>query len=151
MNNTKLERIKRNFLSNNFIIPKRKKRNACSTFCQNFWEYYTYTLFQTLFNAESLFYIMALGFTYLGYQYHDFFYSFMLIEVIIRVTLLKNVINAIYQPRYQIFVTLILFFLFIYYFSLFAITFLDDQFPNAHDKFNLIGTILRMLDQTFKV
>jgi inositol 1,4,5-triphosphate receptor type 1 len=93
---------------------------------------------------------MALVFTYLGYKIHKFFYSFMLIEVVIRVRLLNNVIQAIYHPRIQIIVTLILFLLFIYYFTLIAMNFLYDAFPNTNDTSNIISCLLRLFDQTFK-
>src|SRR5690242_142779 len=110
-------------------------------------EFYLPTLFKTLFNAESLYYIMAIIFTILGFKLHDFFYSFMLIEVVIRVRLLNNVIQAIYHPRIQIVVTLVLFLLFIYYFTIIAMTFLHDTFPNTGDTNNLISCLLRLFDQ----
>jgi hypothetical protein len=75
----------------------------------------------------------------------------MLIEVIVRISVLKNVIFAIYKPRVQILITLFLFLIFIYYFTLLAIHLLPDDFPNENDTKTLIGAILRMIDQTFKV
>jgi hypothetical protein len=109
------------------------------------------SFFRSLFTAESIFYMCQLTFSYLGIFYHNFFYGFMLVEVILRVSVLKGVVLAIYTPRVQIFVTLILFLILVYYFTLFAISYFDQQFPNQNDTKNIIDCFMRMLDQTFKV
>ncbi len=75
----------------------------------------------------------------------------MLVEVILRVSVLKGVVLAIYTPRVQIFVTLILFLILVYYFTLFAISYFEQHFPNKNDTKNIIDCFMRMLDQTFKV
>jgi inositol 1,4,5-triphosphate receptor type 1 len=115
-----------------------------------FPEIYIPAFFRSILNVESFFYILAWGFSYAGIFYHNFFYGFMLIEVIVRVSVLKNVIMAIYQPRVQILVTLFLFLMFIYYFTLIAVYYFADQFPNDNDTANLFQTFMRMVDQTFK-
>jgi hypothetical protein len=141
----------------NFSHLKKLKKDTvaskkgCSLFLKNLCDYYLITILRSLFNAETIFFLMSWSFCFLGIYYHPFFYSFMLIEVIVRVSVLKNVIFAIYKPRVQILITLFLFLIFIYYFTIIAIHFLGDDFPNPNDTKTLISAILRMIDQTFKV
>jgi hypothetical protein len=74
----------------------------------------------------------------------------MLLEICIRIKQVNNIIFAIYKPRYQIILTLILFLIFIYYFSLIALTSMSDLFKYDQDTHTMIDCILRIFDQTFK-
>ena len=108
------------------------------------------TVFNSLFNFESLFYILALGFNLIGILLHDFFYGFMLVEVIVRVEVMKNVLLAIYIPWRQIIITLLIFLVIIYYFSLFALSFFPSHFKIIGDTKNFLNTFMRVFDQGFK-
>lgn len=120
--------------------------------CNYLWQYIVPITIKTLFDIESIFYILAFGFSFVGLRVHSFFYGFMLIEVIIRVNLLRSVLFAIYKPREQIILTLILFLLFMYYSTLIAISLFNLEFPPEYnDTNNLLNAFFRMFDQTFKV
>ena len=70
-----------------------------------FWRFISSILipamFNSLFNFESLFYMLALGFNLLGIFLHNFFYGFMLVEVIVRVEVMKNVLLAISKIKFS--------------------------------------------------
>ncbi len=135
-------------------LAKKERTNEKSSnksFIYKFVEFYLPSFLKSITNIESVFYILGLLFSYLGIFYHNFFYGFMLIEFIARVPVLRNVMYCIYQPRVQILVTLFLFIMFIYFFSLVAIIFFNKEFPNDLDTSNILNCIIRMIDQTFKV
>ena len=119
-----------------------------------FWRFISSILipamFNSLFNFESLFYMLALGFNLLGIFLHNFFYGFMLVEVIVRVEVMKNVLLAIYVPWRQIIITLLIFLVIIYYFSLFALTYFPSHFKIISDTKNFLNTFMRVFDQGFK-
>jgi hypothetical protein len=139
LNSKKKERVKKQQTSSDFGFFKKLV------------EIFIPSFFRSLLTAESIFYVCQLTFSYLGIYFHNFFYGFMLVEVILRVSVLKGVVLAIYTPRVQIFVTLILFLILVYYFTLFAISYFEQHFPNENDTKNIIDCFMRMLDQTFKV
>ena len=132
------------------IIKKNKTKNISL----KFFSYLNYiiipAIFKSFINFESLFYILALGFSLLGIIVHPFFYGFMLVELVVRIEVMKNVLLAIYVPRQQIIITLILFLVLIYFFSLFALQYFTSHFPNQKDTNTFLKTYLRMFDQTFK-
>lgn len=70
-----------------------------------------------LTNFTMLFYLLYICFLILGITFHPFFYAFHLSDFL-RISILKNVIKAIWNPKYQIFLTLIFFILVEYYFSI---------------------------------
>ena len=67
-------------------------------------------------------------FSFLGYIFHPFFYSYHLIDLIIRNPYLTNVLKAIYRPRYELFNTLMFLFCIEYYFSLISYIYLWEEF-----------------------
>lgn len=69
---------------------------------------------------------------------HPFFLGFHLADIIIRSPLLKNLLRAIYEPREQLLLALLLFFTVIYVFTLVSFGFLFDDFPD----FNCTGSLL---------
>ena len=131
-------------------IKKKKTRRLRYGCCHKVNYIILPTIFNSFVNFESLFYILALGFSIIGITIHHFFYGFMLVELVVRIKVMRNVLLAMYVPRRQIIITLIMFLILIYYFSIFALTFFNSHFPISDDTMNLGKTFMRMFDQTFK-
>ena len=70
-------------------------------------------------------------FSFIGYLYHPFFYAYHMMDMIIRNPYLKNVLKAIYRPRYELFNTLILFICMEYIFALIAYIFFYEDFEKG--------------------
>ena len=131
-------------------IKKTKKKKIKYGICGYLGSIILPAIFHSLFNFESLFYILALGFNLIGIFIHNFFYGFMLVEVIVRVEVMKNVLLAIYIPWRQIIITLLIFLVIIYYFSLFALSYFPSHFKIIGDTKNFLNTFMRVFDQGFK-
>ena len=140
--------------SENLFKMEQLKKTKKKKIIYNLWRYIYSIIFPTIFNSfinfESLFYVLALGFNFLGIFLHNFFYGFMLVEVIVRVEVMKNVLLAIYVPWRQIIITLLIFLVIIYYFSLFALTYFPSHFKIISDTKNFLNTFMRVFDQGFK-
>ena len=87
----------------------------------------------------------------LGIQIHPFFYAILLVDVLSNINALRNVLFAMYRPRYQILITMALIFILEYFFALISIRWLYLEYPNKLDVSNFISLYLRNLEQTFKV
>lgn len=80
-----------------------------------------------LTNFTMLFYFLYIIFLILGLSVHPFFYAFHLADFL-RISILKNVIKAIWNPKYQLFLTFVFFVLVEYYFSLISYTYFYDHY-----------------------
>ena len=105
----------------------------------------------TLLNLESIYNLAYLTFAILGIVVHPFFFGLLLCEAFIIIGYFKNVIYTIYYPRFQILVTLFLFFICLYFFILVGIRMFPDDYPNFNDTSSLVSNLLRGAEQTFKV
>ena len=106
-------------------------------------------ILDTDFLYNSLYLLMAL----LGNFIDPFFFSFHLLEVIRRSSTLINVINAFWYPKKQIIVTLILFIMVEYVFTIFVFLFFGDQALDEHkhrfcNEFD--RCLVTIIDYTFK-
>ena len=72
-----------------------------------------------------------LVFSFCGYIVHPFFYAYHMIDMIIRNPYLKNVLKAIYRPRYELINTFILFLCMQYIFAMFAYLYLYNDFDKG--------------------
>ena len=77
-----------------------------------------------------LYYIGYLLFSFCGYFIHPFFYCYHMIDIIIRNPYLKNVLKALYRPRYELLNTLILFLCMEYIFTIIAYMVFSEDFEN---------------------
>ena len=118
--------------------------------CKKFMQIVLPSVFFTIIKIESIYYVGMLIICLCALFWHPFFYSVTLWELVLKIDALKTVINAITGPGFQIIITLILFFILEYIFSLFAIFNFPDHFPNQEDVKNIYKTFLRTIDQTFK-
>jgi hypothetical protein len=85
-------------------------------------------LFSALSDFYLLYYIGYLVFSFCGYFIHPFFYCYHMVDIIIRNPYLKNVLMALYRPRYELLNTLILFLCMEYIFTIIAYINLFDDF-----------------------
>ena len=105
--------------------------------------------FTVLMNIELLYYLAYGILAFLAINYHSFFFAFHLSFILLRYPTLRNVIRAVWEPKIQLFLTLILFILLEYYFTIFAYL----KFYNYYNERceNLYMCLLETFDQTFKV
>ena len=81
-----------------------------------------------LFDFELMYYLGYMIFALLGLFHHPFFYTYHLIDIIYRNSYLKNVLKALYRPRFELFNTFILFLVIEFAFSVYAYIFFEDEF-----------------------
>jgi hypothetical protein len=63
---------------------------------------------------------------------------------------MQTVLKAMYKPIRNILITLLMFIILEYFFSLFAVSYFSTHFPNDNDTSRFLDTFMRMIDQTFK-
>ena len=63
---------------------------------------------------------------------------------------MQTVLKAMYKPIANILITLLMFIILEYLFSLFAVSYFTYHFPNLTDTKNFLKTFMRTIDQTFK-
>lgn len=98
---------------------------------------------------EIIYYCLYLGFAFLGIDGSDFFFAFLLFEIVMRVKTLNNVLNAIRNPIKELMLTLILWIILVYYFSLVAYFFFYDSFKE-NDCNNLLKCLSIIFYQNIK-
>ena len=108
------------------------------------------TIYRSLLNFRSLYYILSISFLVLGLRVHPFFYCITFLEFVNRIQLMQTVLKAMYKPIKNILITLLMFIILEYLFSLFAVSYYASHFPNETDTKNFLKTFMRMIDQTFK-
>ena len=108
------------------------------------------TIYRSLLNFRSLYYILSIFFLVLGLRIHPFFYCITFLEFVNRIQLMQTVLKAMYKPIKNILITLFMFIILEYLFSLLAVSYYTSHFPNETDTKNFLKTFMRMIDQTFK-
>ena len=88
-------------------------------------------------------------FALLGYFIHPFYYTYHLLDIIVRSTYLQNVLKAIYRPRYELLYTMLLFVVLEYIFAMIAYIWLDSDFEKGECN-SLAQCFMVIVDQTFK-
>lgn len=89
-----------------------------------------------LSDFKLLFYILYIALLICGLSVHPFFYAFHLTDFL-RISILKNVIKAIWNPRSQLLLTLLFFALVEYYFTLIAYTVFSEQYYDTPYSINI--------------
>ena len=67
-----------------------------------------------------IYYLLYIFFIFAALIWHPFFMGYHLADILVRSTLLRNLLQALWQPRQQLILTLILFFAVEYFFTLYA-------------------------------
>ena len=107
-------------------------------------------IFECIFNFRSLYYILSIVFICFGLSIHPFFYCITLLEFVNRIQLMQAVLKAMYEPIANILITLLMFIILEYLFSLFAVSYFTYDFPNITDTSNFLKIFMRTIEQTFK-
>lgn len=107
------------------------------------------SLFRVLMNMEVFYYLMYGTLAFIATFFHPFFFAFHLSEVVLRYPVLRNVIKSFWEPKMALFLTLVLTFLFNYYFTLISYTYLSGLYTNGKCD-SLIVCFLATFDYAFK-
>jgi hypothetical protein len=107
-------------------------------------------IIKSVLNFRCLYYILSIFFIVLGLKIHPFFNCITLLEFVNRIQLMQTVLKAMYKPIRNILITLLMFIILEYFFSLFAVSYFSTHFPNDNDTSRFLDTFMRMIDQTFK-
>jgi inositol 1,4,5-triphosphate receptor type 1/inositol 1,4,5-triphosphate receptor type 3 len=97
---------------------------------------------------HTLYFIFAI----LGVAFHPFFLAFCLTYLIVRSSVLINVLKAAYEPRYQIIYTLFLFVVVYYIFSIFSYMIFHTDYNESLENacHSLWGCLFVTIDQSYK-
>jgi hypothetical protein len=98
---------------------------------------------------EVIYYLAYGTLAILGITWHHFFFTFHLTEILIRYPTLKNVIRSVYEPRQQLILTLILFIILEYIFSIVAYSFFSSDYNGNCE--SMLYCFFFTFDYTFKV
>lgn len=83
------------------------------------------------------------------YMFSNFFVMFLLFDLIFRAPLLHHIVSAIWRPRTAILLTIVLFFIIEYIFTLWAYYFFSQDYRGQCD--SLKTCLMVTIDNTFKV
>ena len=108
------------------------------------------TIFRCIFNFQTIYYIISLLCLSLGIAFHPFFNCIILLEFVNRIPVMQDILKAMYRPAKNILITLLMFIILEYFFSIFAVSWFTYHFPNETDTKNFLKTFMRMVDETFK-
>jgi len=109
-----------------------------------------HSIFRGLKDFDILHNCCSILFAILGLAVHPFFFFFTLSHFV-RIELLKNVLKAVWDPRVSLFLTILVFLLTEYYFTLIGYTVFSSDYDEGSGCESLWQCFLIGIDQTFKV
>ena len=90
------------------------------------------TVFEIMTSLSLLYYTGVVVFGFLGNYVSNFFFSYLLLEIVYRFKTLQNVLVAIKKPYKELILIFILWIILIYYFSIIGyVWFRDTEFPRT--------------------
>ena len=101
-----------------------------------------------IFDPLILYYMLYTGCAILG-MFNSVFIAFLFLDVFLRFPLILHVFKSIWRPKQQILMTIVLFFIFQYYFTIIAFYIFYDSFDNWCE--GLYGCFSVIFDQSYKV
>lgn len=114
---------------------------------------YILRLIKTFIYLLSDFYVLyyiIYGLTAIvGTAWTPFFFAFHLFDVIVRYPVLLNVVKAVWIPRKSLALTLFLFIVLMYVFTLFGFYWLDQQYPGGYCD-SMFVCLITAWDKSFK-
>ena len=138
----------------NYISEILRKFGVNTNLTISRWNYILHiiipTFLKTLFNIKTIYYLISLTFLLLSIIIHPFFNCVILLELVYRVEVMQNILQAMYRPSKNILIILLMFIILEYFFSFLAQSYFTLHFPNITDTKNFLKTFMRMIDQTFK-
>lgn len=109
-----------------------------------------YRLYRQLTSEiELVYYLIYETFAVLGTLYHPFFFIFHLLEIVIKYPLLQNVTKSVYEPRFQLLLTYVLFIILTYIFTIIGYIYFHHDFKGECE--DVMWCFLLITDYTFKV
>jgi len=105
-----------------------------------------------LTDSMILYHLLYFIFTILGVAYHPFFFAFCLTYLIVRSPVLINVLKAVYEPRWQIILTLFLLFIVSYFFSIISYVSFNEDYDTSLGNacYSMWSCLIVTIDQTYK-
>ena len=133
---------------NDYKKKKLSRQRSGSIF--SYIVYFIPDILKIIFDFQTIYYLLSMFFMIMGLSFHPFFFCFALLELVNKVEIMQTVLKAMYVPMANILITLLMFIMLEYFFSMFALTKFTSHFPEISDSKNFLSTFLRMIDQTFK-
>ena len=100
-------------------------------------------------DIDILYNTAVIVFAFLGLFVHSFFFFFMLADFL-RISLLKNVVKAVWDPRVPLLLTFLVFILVQYFFAIIGYTYFHEDYDTGITCDSLFVCFLTTWDQTFK-
>lgn len=113
--------------------------------------YITQFIEKTFFNIEVVYYTGYIFFSIMGMISSDFFFCFLLLEVVMRYKTLKNVLMSIRNPIKELFLTLIFWLLLTYYLAIICYTFFVQNLKKYSDCSDISKCLFILFYQNNKV
>eukprot|EP00357_Protocruzia_adherens_P012877 CAMPEP_0115003954 /NCGR_PEP_ID=MMETSP0216-20121206/18921_1 /TAXON_ID=223996 /ORGANISM="Protocruzia adherens, Strain Boccale" /LENGTH=463 /DNA_ID=CAMNT_0002369863 /DNA_START=1584 /DNA_END=2971 /DNA_ORIENTATION=- len=118
------------------------KKSGCLLWCKRF----CYAVYYIISDSMIFYHLLYLFFSVLGLFVDAFFYAFHLFDVLVRYELLRNAVLAVWKPKVQIILTIVLLIILVYTFSLVAFFFFHDDFnivnPTTQKEEELCDSVL---------
>ena len=131
-----------------YKIKKQLGQRSGYTF--SFFIHFIPEVLSIIFDFQTIYYLLSIFFMIIGMVVHPFFYSFALLEIVNQVDIMQTVLKAMYVPMGDILITLLMFIMLEYFFSMLALTQFTTHFPKENDSKSFLSAFMRMIDQTFK-
>lgn len=98
------------------------------------------------------YYICFAVFAILGALLHPFFFAFHLFDIMIGNKTLLSVVKSVWRPKYSLFLTILMFVIFVYVFATFGYIYFADQYKNSLGRgFESIwDCFVLIMDKSFK-
>ena len=107
------------------------------------------TFIYLLSDFYVLYYVIYGMTAIVGTVWSPFFFSFHLFDVIVRFPVLLNVVKAVWIPRKSLALTMFLFIVLMYVFTLFGFYWLDQQYPPGYCD-SMFVCLITAWDKSFK-
>ena len=130
--------------SNTENYTQKQKSNKTFYFIRNLLIYIKYLGF----DPYIVYYMIYTGCAILG-MFNSLFIALLLLDIFLRYPLILHVFKSIWRPKKQILMTIVLFFICQYYFTIIAFYYLYDTFGGWCD--SLYGCFSVIFDQSYKV
>ncbi len=98
---------------------------------------------------QLLYDLLYMVFAFCGLFLSHIYYSFHVLDIIVRSPLLVNILKSLWRPRRELLLTLVLFLVIEYMFTTFAYWYFGKDYP-LNECISLISCFLTNVDQTFK-
>jgi inositol 1,4,5-triphosphate receptor type 1/inositol 1,4,5-triphosphate receptor type 3 len=85
---------------------------------------------KVIMNIEVMYYLAYGTLAFVATLVHPFFFAFHLTELVLRYPTMRNIIRSFWEPKTALFLSLVLVFLFNYYFAIFSYVIFPELYNN---------------------